>query len=242
METPHVTQMQNKRPSRRPRSETQPRRGGARLRAAGLRGWRGAGGFVSLAGPWVARAPPAARRPSAGSCGRSGFALTCGSLSRRRRPGPRAPRGTGLFRGTPRTVPGLFPGGGASAACGPGGRMTHFPQGPRGCPARPSSRCGPPAAEELTRRRTLGWPRWPFLTGGVGAEARTGPGTLCWGMNWKMRLGGKSDRVLSPGFNPLCPRGSRELPAVAGGTEGGVCVFFPNPQGRNQRGHPALAR
>lgn len=49
----------------------------------------------------------------------------------------------------------------------------------------------------------------------MGTEAGAGPGVLCWGMNWKMRLGGKSDRVPLPGFNPLCPWASCLAPTVA---------------------------
>lgn len=53
-----------------------------------------------------------------------------------------------------------------------------------------------------------------LLTVGMGAEAGTGPGVLCWGINWKMRLGGKSDRVLCLDLT-LCVHG--KLPGAHSG-------------------------
>lgn len=67
------------------------------------------------------------------------------------------------------------------------------------------------------------------LTDGVGAEAGTGPGVLCWGMNWKMRLGGKSERVPAAEFNPLCPWGSCPAPTVAGDTGAGGAEIGGDP-------------
>lgn len=86
--------------------------------------------------------------------------------------------------------------------------MTHFPERPRECPACLSSRWELPAKEGLTRRPTMRWPVAAYSDGWGGGGGWDGPGILCWGMNWKMRLGGKSYRVPSPGFNPLCPWGS----------------------------------
>lgn len=195
----------------------QPQGEGVSLGAGGLRVWRMAGGLRLCRRPLRqtaprARAPSRPTQPHAGAESRllrqRQLLAHLRFLSRWVRPGPR-----GLATSPPcasRTSPrnsapgwGALPGG--SAAGSVPARWLHDPLS-RGCPACPSSRR--PAAEGLTRCPTLGWPAVAHLTGGVGAEAGTGPGVLCWGMNWKMRLGGKSDRVPSPGFNPLCPWGS----------------------------------
>lgn len=62
-----------------------------------------------------------------------------------------------------------------------------------------------PAAEGLTRRPTLGWPALAHQTGGVGAEAGLAGSVLCWGINWKMRLGGKSDESPRLGLTLCVP-------------------------------------
>lgn len=117
-------------------------------------------------------------------------------------------RGAGLPLGTLLPVGESFPREAPRSSCQSGGFVTHFTEGaPRVLPRRAGGRGVKPTPDPGVAR---GGP-----SDGLGVEGSLGPaGVLCWGMNWKMRLGGKSDRVPSPGFNPLCPWGSSPVPRV----------------------------